>query len=115
MSDNLFAEIWADALQIPDIDAFVSDWALSSALLPEDQDIDPELVRQLRILWHVAHDPFKDLLKLMDLTQTRCSVRFCIPLRTVQGWANGTRQAPPYIRLMIAEATGLLTIRRYEA
>lgn len=115
MTDKLFAIIWADAQETTDIDAFASDWALSSALLPEDEgrDIDPELVQQLQTLWHVANDPFKDFLQLIGLTQTQCSVRFCIPLRTVQGWANETRQPPRYIRLMIAEAVGALTLRDY--
>lgn len=115
MTDKLFAEIWADAQAVNDIDAFASDWSLSSALLPEDADMDPALWEQLRELWGVAHDPFKDLLRRMGLTQTGCSVRFCIPLRTVQGWALGERECPSYIRLMMAEATGTVRIRDYES
>lgn len=113
MTDKLFAEIWADAQQITDIDAFSSDWALSSALLPEDADMDPILWEQLRIMWHVAHDKFKGLLQQMGLKQTGCATRFCIPLRTVQGWALGERECTPYIRLMMAEATGYLRLRDY--
>ena len=61
----------------------------------------------------VTHDeiiaiPFRDLLRAMGLTQTACSRRFDIPLRTVQGWANETRRCPVYIRLMMAELTGIL-------
>lgn len=51
---------------------------------------------------------FRNLLRVMDLTQTGCSRRFCIPLRTVQGWTNDTRTCPIYIRLMMAELTGIL-------
>ena len=51
--------------------------------------------------------PFRDLLKAMDLTQTECCRRFEIPLRTVQHWANGDRECPPYVRLMMAELTGI--------
>ena len=111
MTDKLFAEIWADAQKTNDIDAFSSDWVLSSALLPEDADMDPTLWEQLRILWRVAHDPFKDLLQLMGLRQTGCATRFCIPLRTVQGWALGERECPAYIRLMMSEAVGAVRLR----
>jgi len=51
--------------------------------------------------------PFRDLLKAMDLTQTECCRRFEIPLRTVQHWANGDRECPSYVRLMMAELTGI--------
>lgn len=51
----------------------------------------------------IATIPFRDLLAALGLTQTELSRRYCIPLRTVQGWACGTRSCPPYVRLMIAE------------
>ena len=113
MTDKLFATIWADACASADVDAFASDWSLSSALLPDGEDIDAELVAQLRVMWHVAHDPFKELLRAMGLTQARCVTRFCIPLRTVQDWAGARSKCAPYIRLMMAEAMGLLTVRGY--
>lgn len=114
MNNKLFAEIWADAQQIKDINSFVSDWATSSQFLdPEDPDqkIDGGLVEQLGQLWKVANAPFRELLKLLGLSQTACSVRFCIPLRTVQGWALGERQIPSYTRLMMAELTGIVKLR----
>ena len=51
--------------------------------------------------------PFRDLLKAIGLTQTECSRRFEIPLRTVQHWAGGDRECPSYVRLMMAELTGI--------
>ncbi len=114
MDNKLFSEIWADAQKIHDINSFVSDWATSSAFLdPEDpeQKIDSGMVDQLGRLWQVANLPFRELLKLLGLSQTACSVRFCIPLRTVQGWALGKRQIPSYTRLMMAELTGIVRLR----
>lgn len=115
MDNKLFAEIWTDAQQIKDINAFVSDWATSSAFLnPEDpeQKIDGSLVEQLGQLWKVANAPFRELLKILSLSQTACSARFCIPLRTVQGWVLGERQIPSYIRLMMAELTDIVRLRK---
>ena len=57
--------------------------------------------------------PFRDLLKAMDLTQAECSRRFEIPLRTIQNWAATSpvayRECPSYVRLMMAELTGIRT------
>ena len=118
MTDKLFYQIWGDALEATDIDAFASDYATSSEFLdPEDpeQEIDLELFRELRVLWEVAHLPFRNLLGRMGLKQTGCATRFCIPLRTVQGWALGERECPSYVRLMMAEAVGLVRLRAYES
>lgn len=114
MTDKLIYTIYADATNYTDPDAFASDWATSSAVLdPEDpfSEIDPVLVEHLHTLWHIANDPFRDLLALLGLNQTQCSVRFCIPLRTVQDWAAGRRTPPPYLRLMMAEIAGLVKLR----
>lgn len=51
--------------------------------------------------------PFRDLLKAIDLNQSECSRRFEIPLRTIAHWAAGDRECPPYVRLMMAELTGI--------
>lgn len=42
-----------------------------------------------------------DLLSTYRLTQTELSHRLGIPLRTVQGWANGTRQPADWVLRLI--------------
>ncbi len=112
MTDKQIYTLYGEASNYTDPDSYASDASLS-LLDPDDpgQEADMALFEQLRILWYVANDPFKGLLNLMGLTQTECSIRFCIPLRTVQGWALGERTAPPYVRLMMAELTGIIKIR----
>lgn len=53
---------------------------------------------------------FREQLKAMHMTQSGCARRFRVPLRTLQGWALGERECPAYIRLMMAELTGLLEV-----
>lgn len=112
MTEKQIYRLCGEATRYTDPDAFASDAALS-LLDPDDpgQEVDMEIFQQLRILWHVYNAPFKDLLERMNLNQTQCSIRFCIPLRTVQDWAGERRTPPPYVRLMMAELTGIVGFR----
>ena len=112
MTDKQIYRLYGEAANCTDPDAFASDATLS-LLDPDDpgQEVDAELFAQLRTLWHVANDHFKGLLELMGLNQTQCATRFCIPRRTIQNWAGGHRPCPPYIRLMMAELTGIVRLR----
>ena len=89
-------------------------WSTSSAVLdPEDPtgEVDLSLYGQLCTLWHVANDPFREFLQLLGLSQAKCSRRFCIPLRTIEDWAGDRRMPPSYLRLMMAELAGLVSLR----
>lgn len=112
MTDKQIYRLYGEAVNYTDPDAFASDAALS-LLDPDDpgQEADAALFEQMRTLWHVINDPFRSLLERMGLSQSGCSRRFCIPLRTIQDWAGNLHSSPPYIRLMMAEAVGLLDIR----
>lgn len=112
MTDKQIYRLCGETANYTGPDAFASDAALS--LLDPDhpgQEVDVALFEGLRNLWHVANDPFKDLLGRMGMSQTDCSRRFCIPLRTVQDWAGERRTPPLYVRMMMAEAAGVLRIR----
>ena len=112
MTDKQIYTSFGEITNYTDPDAYASDIALS-LLDPEnpDQKIDMVIFDQLCTLWHVANDNFRDFLNLLGMTQTQCATRFCIPLRTVQGWALEERSAPLYIRLMMAELSGIINIR----
>ena len=104
MTDRLFRELWQQAIDTPDVDAFVSSANCPDADLLTVQD-------QLRRLWHVAHDSFRDFLAALGITQKQCSDRFCIPFITVRKWAGSVTECTPYLRLMMAEALGYVRLR----
>lgn len=112
MTDNQIYQLYGEAANYTDPNAFASDTAIS-LLAPDDpgRKVNMALFKQLRNLWHVANDPFRSLLERMGLSQSECSRRFCVPLRTVQGWALGERSCLPYVRLMMAELTGIVRLR----
>ncbi len=95
-----------EAPHYSDPGVFVSDLLLSAAFLPpEDETAEPNmsLVPALKTVWTAVNGSFAELLTALELTQTECSRRFRVPLRTVQGWKLGERECPIYIRLMMVE------------
>ena len=111
MTNEQLIQALSEACHYTDPDAFVSDLALSAIFLPPDDPAalpDPELPGQLHRIWMVAEAPFRQLLAELGLSQTACSRRFAIPLRTVQGWALGERACPPYVRLMLSRLCGYI-------
>lgn len=110
MTDKEIYHLFCEAANYTDPDAFVSD--ITFPLLDQDnpgQKAGAEIFGQLRTIWHIANDPFRAFLSCIGLTQTQCSLRFCVPLRTVQDWAGGRRNPPIYVRLMMAELEGLFS------
>lgn len=104
MTDRLFRELWQQAIDTHDEDAFVTAANCPDADLLTVQD-------QLRRLWHVAHDSFRDFLAALNMTQTMITTHFCIPFNTVRKWACDIHPCPPYLRLMMAEALGYVRLR----
>lgn len=112
MTDKQIFRLYSEAVHYSEPEAFASDAALS-LLDPgnQGQEVDMALFERLCVLWHVANDPFRGLLESMELNQSQCATRFCVPLRTVQDWAAGRRKPPAYVRLMMAELTEIVRLR----
>lgn len=108
MTDKIFNSLWADALATADRDAYVSDGALSIVWddAPGD-DIPADRLDILGQLWDVAHLTIKDIRAHTGLSQAAFATRYCIPRRTVENWESGTSACPDYLRLLLAQATGL--------
>lgn len=108
MTQKQFTLACQEATAYLDQDAFVSDMLLSSAFLPADPDLEPDLseIDELRRLWTAAVAPFRVFLAALGLSQADLSRSYLIPIRTVQDWATDRRDPPPYVRIMIARLEG---------
>ena len=105
LSDRAFRDLWQQAIAAPDEDAFVAEANCPDADLLTTQE-------QLRRMWHIAHDGFRDLLEAFGLTQKECADRFCISFDVLRSWCRPDRDCPPYLRLLMAEALGYVTLRQ---
>ena len=111
LNPHTFYTIFGDALRVSDRSAFVSDWSLSSLWEDDpDDDIPPERLRQLGTIWDAAHISIRDIRAETGLSQIKFCEAFAIPHRTLQHWEGGTREAPPYTRLLLANAVGVIDL-----
>lgn len=108
MTDRIFYTLWSDAITTADRDAFVSDWALSTIWDNEPANEIPEdLIGELTALWDAAHTPVSAIRSHLGLTQMAFGARFLIPTRTVENWESGASKCPPYVHLLLLQASGL--------
>lgn len=111
MTDKQINMAYREAANYADADEYISDMLLSSAFLPAGEDAEPDLslAPALQTLWRVANAPLRDIIKeAMGLTLAKAAVRWCIPRHSLQNWCDGRSAPPPYLRLLLAEAAGLL-------
>lgn len=110
MTDYQFYTLYGEALTSTDRDAYVSDWALSSIWEDgEDADIPATRIEQVGNIWDAAHLTIRQMRDHTGLTQAAFAQRFCIPKRTVENWEGNKSECPAYVRLMLAQLTGLYT------
>ena len=108
MTDKLFCTLFAAALAAADRGTFVSDWSLSSAWGDApDAAIPADRIDLLARLWDAAHLTIRDIRQHTGLSQAAFATRYCIPTRTLEDWERGARSCPDYLRLLLAQATGL--------
>ncbi len=95
-------------------ESYASDLALSSLWNDDlESEVPSDRIHALLGFYQVTNYSVRELLKVVGITQTALSVRFSIPLRTIQCWVapvgtSAHRDCPLYIRLMMAECFGLV-------
>nr|DAJ99757.1 MAG TPA: Regulatory protein [Caudoviricetes sp.] len=99
-----------EAANYKDIDAYVSDLALSAIWGDTpDAPIPPERLDQLRSIYTAASRTVREIVAAVGMTQAAFAERFCVPRRTVEDWCRGITKCPMYTRLLIQQSLGLFT------
>ncbi len=107
MTDKLFLKLWQDALEQPDKELYVGEYGYPDWF--DDINANPDtVVHILQNIHDIAHMSVRDIISTSGLTQAAFSIKFCIPLRTIEDWATEKRKCADYIRLMFAKILGLL-------
>lgn len=111
MTINQYRTAVAGTANYTDQAAYVSDLALSSIWGdPEDADIPADRVEQLGQIWDATHRDIKQIAAAAGLSCRKLAERFAIPYRTMEDWSARKSTCPIYLRLMMQQVLGLLTI-----
>lgn len=98
----------AEVSHYPDVDAYISDIALSTIWGDApDSPIPPDRPDQLRTIYTAATRTMREIISAAEMTQAAFAEHFCIPRRTVEDWCRGVRECPLYTRLLMQQCLGL--------
>ena len=78
---------------------------------PEASEPDKELIRQLKILWHVVQDPVLELIDNFGVSMENFAAEFYVPQKQLRVWICGKEHMPAFARMLMAEIKGVLKIR----
>ena len=96
-----------------DIDAYVSDLAMSSIWEDaEEAEIPADRIEDLRAIFTAANRSIKQIAAAAGMSMNKLADRFAIPRRTVENWSAGVRTPSLWELLVIQEALGLLKVTR---
>ena len=111
MTDTQFAACVREVPAYTDIDAYVSDLAMSSIWGDaEASEIPTARIDQLRAIYTAVNRPVRAIVTASGLSQAAFAARYCIPRRTVENWCSGANECPLYTRLLLQRAEGLLEV-----
>lgn len=111
MNDTQFAACVREVPAYADIDAYVSNLALSSMWGDaETTDIPAARIDQLRAIYTAVNRPVRAIVTASGLSQAAFAERYCIPRRTIEDWCREIRECPLYTRLLLQRAEGLLEV-----
>lgn len=109
-----FEYCYKEALNYTDINAYISDLALSSIFITDWETMQAipaeELINPLKKIWKVAHMKIKEIRKSTKLSQKEFCAKFLIPIRTMQDWEAEKRKCPEHEKLLLANACGLIEL-----
>ena len=110
---KIIIELYINALEINDKDAYTSNWVLSSIWGDDsgkDEEIPKERIIFVKSMWDAAHKSIKDIAKDAGLSCRKLAEHFGIPYRTMESWSSGHNECPYYEKMMMQECLGLLPL-----
>lgn len=109
MTDTQFAACVRECAAYDDMDAYISDVALST-IWGDNDTPEATTLSNLRSIYQAVNRPVRVIVAASGLSQAAFAERYCIPRRTVENWCSGARECPLYTRLLLQRAEGLLKI-----
>lgn len=111
MTHETYYRLVSDALAAESEEMFIAEQGWADWMDEYGEDTE-RLASDMRNIYQVSHMTMLDLISASGLTKAAFSRRFLIHLRTVENWVYGIHPCPIYVRMMIADLLGLVTVER---
>lgn len=105
---HLNCKLWKDALAQPNKEMYIAEYGYPDWFDEISRDTN-EIIQMLGNIHDIAHMSIRDIISKSGMTQSAFSIKFCIPLRTIEDWATDKRKCADYIRLMLSKELGFIS------
>lgn len=95
MKFSLFKELYSEALENITLEYFIAERGWQDWMDEYEAD---EVAEVLTHIYQLANNPLKDT---RQVSRAEFSRRYNIPIRTLQDWDLGNRNAPEYVKMLI--------------
>ena len=95
MKFELFKELYSEALEDTTLEYFIAERGWQDWM---DGYKTEEVAELLTRIYHLANNPLKETRKM---SRAEFSRQYNIPIRTLQDWDLGNRNAPEYVKMLI--------------
>jgi len=101
MKYELFSRLYGEAQEYIDCDMFVGERGWQE-WMDEYNDKGADVGNILISIWDISSKDIKELRTITKLSRAAFSRRYDIPIRTLESWDAGEREATPYLTRLIA-------------
>lgn len=94
MKYNLYLSLYSEALTYDDVDMYIGERGWQDWM--DQYDVDQVATMLKKIYWLANNDP-KEIREHYGFSRAAFSRAYGIPLRTLENWELGNREAPKYV------------------
>lgn len=95
MKFELFKQLYSEALEDTTLEYFIAERGWQDWM----EEYEPDKVADiLNYIYYLANNPLKDT---RSVSRAEFSRQYSIPVRTLQDWDLGNRNAPEYVKLLL--------------
>lgn len=97
MKYELFNQLYAEALEYSDVELYIAERGWQEWM---DDCEDPG--ETLNSIYSLANSSLKEIRESKGISRAAFSRMYNIPIRSLENWDSGSREAPDYIKPLIA-------------
>ena len=107
MNYELYLRLYSEAKSYADVDMYIAERGFQDWMEPYTET---EVVDILRTIFNISGMTFKDLREAIGLSRIQFSRSYSIPIRSLENWDAGAREAPEYVLDLVSYTIFLSTL-----